>query len=125
MNTMYFDQTLPYTFTVRYIPGPKNLLADCLSRLGNQKDTIQLPKLHVYQISHQLPARSDSLQEIRQAIQANDKLVLLKHTIMMGWPNNIKEILQVLHPYWTFCKELTIEDSLILKETQIVIPHKK
>ena len=57
-------RTLPYNFPVRYIPGPKNLLADCLSRLGNQKDTIKLPKLHVYQISQQLPARSDSLQEI-------------------------------------------------------------
>ena len=57
-------RTLPYNFTVRYIPGPKNLLADCLPRLGDQKDTIRLPKLHVYQISHQLPARSDSLQEI-------------------------------------------------------------
>ena len=57
-------RTLPYSFTVRYIPGPKSLLADCLSRLGDQEDTIKLPKLHVYQISHQLPARSDSLQEI-------------------------------------------------------------
>ena len=57
-------RTLPYSFTVRYIPGPKNLLADCSSRLGDQEDTIKLPKLHVYQILHQLPARSDSLQEI-------------------------------------------------------------
>ena len=118
-------RTLPYNFTVRYISGPKNLLADCLSRLGNQKDTIKLPKLHVYQISHQLPARSDSLQEIWQATQADDKLALLKHTIMMGWPNNINEIPQVLHPYWTFCKELTIKDGLILKGTQIVIPNRK
>ena len=77
-------RTLPYNFTVRYIPGPKNLLADCLLRLGNQEDTIKLPKLHVYQISHQLPARSDSLQEIRQVTQADDELALLKHTIMTG-----------------------------------------
>ena len=118
-------RTLPYNFTVRYIPGPKNLLADCLLRLGNQEDTIKLPKLHVYQISHQLPARSDSLQEIRQATQADDELVLLKHTIMMGWPNNIKEIPQVLHPYWTFHEELTIKDGLILKGTQIIIPNTK
>ena len=41
-------------------------------------------------------ARSDSLQEIRQATQADDELALLKHTIMTGWPNNIKEIPQVL-----------------------------
>ena len=44
---------------------------------------------------------------------------------MMGWPNNIKEIPQVLHPYWTFHEELTIEDGLILKGTRIVIPNKK
>ena len=118
-------RTLPYHFTVRYIPGLKNLLADCLLRLGNQEDTIKLPKLHVYQISHQLLARSNSLQEIRQATQADDKPALLKHTIMMGWPNNIKEIPQVLHPYWTFHKELTIEDGRILKGTRIVIPNKK
>ena len=65
------------------------------------------------------------MQKIQQAIQADDELALLKYTIMMGWPNNIKEIQQVLHPYWTFCEELTIEDSLILKGTQIVIPNKK
>ena len=57
-------RTLPYNFTVRYIPGPKNLLVDCLSRLGDQKDTIKLPKLHVYQISQQLPARNNKLQEL-------------------------------------------------------------
>ena len=45
--------------------------------------------------------------------------------IMTGWPSTIKEILQVLHSYWTFREELTIEDSLILKGTQIVIPNKK
>ena len=118
-------RTLPYNFIVRYFPGPKNLLADCLLRLGNQEDTIKLPKCHVYQISHQLPARSDSLQEIRQATQANDELVLLKHTIMTGWPNNIKEIPQVLHPYWTFHEGLTIEDGLILKGTRIVITNTK
>ena len=57
-------RTLPYNFTVRYILGPKNLLADCLSRLGDQKDTIKLPKIYVYQISQQLPARSNKLQEL-------------------------------------------------------------
>ena len=122
---IFWSEPLPYNFTVRYIPGSENLLADCLSRLGNQKDTIKLPKLHVHQILHQLPARSDSLQEIQQAIQADDELVLLKYTIKMGWPNNIKEIPQALHPYWTFCKELTIEDGLILKGNWIVIPNKK
>ena len=29
---------------------------------------------------------------------------------MSGWPGTIKENPPVLQPYWTFCKELTIED---------------
>ena len=58
-------RTLPYSFMVYYIPGLKNQLADCLSRLGDQKDTIKLPKLHIYQILHSnYPERSDKLQEL-------------------------------------------------------------
>ena len=117
-------RTLSYNFIVRYIPGPKNLLAYSLSRLGDQKDAIKLPKLHVYWISHQLPARSDKLQELWEATQADNELALLKYTIMSGWPSKIKKISQVLQPYWTFCKELTLEDGLILKGTRIVIPSK-
>ena len=117
-------RTLPYNFTVCYIPGPKNQLADCLSKLGEQKDAIKLPKLHVYQISQQLPARSDKLQELREATQADDELTILKHTIMSEWPSTMKEIPPSLQPYWTFHKELTIEDELILKGTRIDIPSK-
>ena len=40
-----------YHFTVRYIPGITNQLADCLSCLGGQKDSIKLPKLQVHQIT--------------------------------------------------------------------------
>ena len=57
-------RTFPYNFKVRYIPGLTNHVADCLSRLGIQKDSISLPKLHVNQITSQLKARSDSLHNI-------------------------------------------------------------
>ena len=39
-------RTFPHHFTVRYIPGMTNHLPDCLSCLGDQKDTIKLAKLH-------------------------------------------------------------------------------
>ena len=93
--------------------------------MGNQKDTIKLPKLHLYQITNYLCMRSDSLHQLRLAMQEDNELVLLKHTITQGWPSNIKEVPHVLHPYWTFREELIVEDGLVLKGTRIVIPNKK
>ena len=58
-------------------------------------------------------------------MQADEELVLLKHTIMQGWPSSIKQVSHVLQPYWTSREELTVEDGLILKGTRIVIPAKK
>ena len=82
--------TFLYHFTVQYILELTNQLADCLSQLGGQKDTIKLPKLYAYQITNQLCARSDSLQQIRIATHEDDELALLKHTITQGWPSTIK-----------------------------------
>ena len=117
-------RTFPYHFTVHHILGHTNQLADCLSRLSTQNDSIKLPKLHLYQITNQLNARSDSLTQLHVATQEDDELVLLKHTITHGWPNTIKEVPNELQAYWAFW-ELTIEDGLVLKGTRIVIPKNK
>ena len=93
--------------------------------MRDQKDSIKLPKLHVYQITQQLSARSDSLHQLRMSMQADDELALLKHTIMQGWPKSIKQVSPLLQPFWTFREEFTVEDGLILKGTRIVIPTKQ
>ena len=118
-------RTFAYNLTMKYIPGSTNQLADCLSQLGGQKDTIKLPKLYIHQIINQLSARSDSLNQMRIATQEDDKLALLKHTIMHGWLSTIREVPSEIQPYWTFREELTIEYGIVLKGTQIVVSHKK
>ena len=91
-------QTFPYYFTVCHIPGPTNQLADCLSRLGNQNDNIKLPKLYVYQITSQLKARRDTLNQLCIATQ-DDELILLMHMIINGWPHSIKEVPAEIQAY--------------------------
>ena len=118
-------RTIPYHFKVRYIPGQTNHIADCLSRLGFQKDSISLPMLQINQITSQLKARSDSLHNIQIATQADDKLAILKHIIQQGWPKTIKEVPIEVQKYWTFHEELMIEDGLILFGMRIIIPDKK
>ena len=98
--------------------------ADCLSRLGVQKDSISLPKLQVNQITSQLKALDDSLHRIRLATQADDNLAILKHIIQHRWPRTVKEVPQEIQKYWTFREDLTIKDGLILKGMWIVIPEK-
>ena len=115
-------QTFPYNFTVHYLPGLKNQLADCLSRVGGLQDSIKLPKLSVYQITRQINTRSDSLQQLHEASQADDTLAILKYTIQKRWPSTMKELPSEIQPYWTFREELTIDDELILKGTRIVVP---
>ena len=118
-------RTFPYNFNVCYIPGVTNHLADCLSLIGDQKDSIKFPELQVYQITQQLPASSDSLHQLIVSMQADDELALLKHTIMQHWPKSIKQVPPELQPFWTFREELTVEDGLILKGIRIVIPNKQ
>ena len=115
-------KTFAYDFTVKYIPGENNQLADCLSRLGCLQDKIKIPKLNVHQLTTHLSATSDKLQQIRQATQEDDKMALLKHTITHGWPHTVQELPKELQAYWTFREEITVEDGLILKATRIVIP---
>ena len=62
---------------------------------------------------------------MRIAIHEDDELALLKHTIMHGWPSTIREVPSKIQPNWTFREVLTIEDSIVLKGTQIVVLHKK
>ena len=69
-----------------------------------------------------LSATSDKLQQIQQATQDDDTMVLLKHTITFGWPHAVQELPKELQAYWTFREEMTVEDGLILKATRIVIP---
>ena len=85
-------RTFPYHLTVHYIPGVTNQLANCLSRLGGQKDTIKLPKLHFYQITNQLCTGSDSLIQLRVSTQADDELAFLKLTTMQGWLSSTKHV---------------------------------
>ena len=118
-------QMLLYHFTVCHIQGPTNQLADCLSTLGTQNANIKVPKLHIYQITNQLKARCDTLNQLHIATQEYDEMILLKYTITNRWPNFIKEVPPEIQAYWTFCKELTIEDGLVLKGTEIVIPKNK
>ena len=113
--------TFPYDITVWYIKGSTNQLADCLSRLGCQKDKIQLPKLKVHATTKQLPATANRLNQFHTETAHDEELSLLKHTVQHRWPQAIWKVPREIQPYWTFQEELTIEDGILLKGTHIIV----
>ena len=115
--------TFHYDFTVRYIKGSTNQLADCLSRLGCQKDLIELPKLKIHAITKQLHATSDKLNQFRTETTQDEEMALLKYIVQTGWPHEIHDIPKEIQPYWTFWEQITIEDGFPLKGTHIIVPQ--
>ena len=81
--------------------------------------------LHTHQITNQLSARSDGLNQMRIATQEDDELALLRHTTAHGWSSTIRKVPSEIQPYWTFREELTVEGGIILKGIWILVPHKK
>ena len=100
-----------------------NQLADCLSRLGCQKDKIELSKLKIHAITRQLPATADRLSQFCTETAQDEELVLLKHIAQTGWSQDICDLPKEIQPYWTFHEEMTIEDGLLLKGTHIIVPQ--
>ena len=63
-ETRILIKTVAYDFTMKYLPGKNNQLADCLSRLGCLQDKIKLPRLKVHLLTTHLNVTSDKLQQI-------------------------------------------------------------
>ena len=110
--------TIPYDMTVEYTKGETN----CLSRVSVAKDTIKLPILQVNQITAHVRCTQDRIDRLQQSTVKDDTLALLKHTVQHGWPQTITELPPELCPYWTFREVIAIEDRILLKGEQIIIP---
>jgi transposase InsO family protein len=50
-------------------------------------------------------------------------LTRLKETIITGWPRDIKELPGDIRSFWSFRDQLSVENGLLLKGPQIVIPR--
>ena len=109
-------RALKYDVTVNYVKGPDVPIADALSRVSPKLASAngQLPKIHVHHITQNLPASPTRLQQIRDETKKDPTLSLLKETVFEGWPQKREKCPPLLHDYWNFREELTVEDGLLL-----------
>ena len=123
-----------YDFKVTYIPGPKVIMADTLSRLPNSntsEDVLSNDHVHGISISECTIIDIDLLNfspppkqsEIRQFTTIDPVLKTLSETIYTGWPDNIQQLPSEGREYWSYRDELTLQNGIILKDHQVVIPE--
>ena len=112
----------PYSLTIKYRQGADMEIADALSRLSPQEtEPISDMDVQIHEICPQFS--SGILQEIRVASATDPELKELNDVVYNGWPTNIKQVPEILKPYWTFRDEITTEDGIAMKGQRIIIPH--
>ena len=64
----------------------------------------------------------DQKEAFQQAFMSDVEMCALANIIITGWPDNIKEVPHLLHPYWQHHETLTVKDGLVLHGKAIIVP---
>ena len=109
-----------YNFTMTHRPGSQNQLADGLSRLQSPDNvtTIDLDlRVDLVRFS------TERLDKVRSDTSQDAVLNQLVETIIAGWPEDVKDLPPDIRSFWSFRDQLSVENGLVLKGQQLVIPR--
>ena len=123
-----------YDFQLTYKPGNTMVLSDTLSRLPYPKDEESIPLDERVDGVEWTPEEIDfddidlinftrkKQEELWDETDGDHSLCLLKDAIIQGRPETIKEVPTEIRYYWSFRDELGVENGIIFKGPQVVIP---
>ena len=109
-----------YDYEIQYKPASQMILADSLSRLPKKKKEAAI-NLDVTVCFVQFSTQR--LDELREATRQDAELSQLMKYIFQGFPESRRDVHQDVRQFWPFRDELCIEDGLIVKGEQVVIPQ--
>ena len=124
-----------YDFTIEYRQGKTMTLADTLSRLPNPKDKgtveldlrvdgIEMTTAEVHRCDVDLVNFSQRKQhQLRDQTARDPTMNALMETMIQGWPDSIKDLPTDVRVFWSFREELAVEDGIIFKGKQVLIPE--
>eukprot|EP00731_Ephydatia_muelleri_P034422 Em0059g7a len=130
-----------YDLDIKYCPGEQQVIADTLSRLPAEvPKTEELTRQEVFQLTMAeqeareleviderefLQVRDQRLVEIQKAAMMDLEQKTLMQVITQGWPTTIQEAPILARKYWNFRETLTVQDGLIYKGGQVVVPESR
>ena len=120
-----------YRFQVTHKRGPTLHLANTLSRTALlQPVATKVTHFDVFRMEMESEhnSRNPRLQEstenhLRQEIGRDTTLSAFYKVITHGWPENKAAISEPLRPYWNYRDELAVQNGIIYKGTQVMVPQ--
>ena len=115
-----------YDYSDKYRPGNEIIMSDVLSSLPNpsQRSEVQLD-LRVDDLSLDLVNFSPTKQqELRDETSRCPILSALAEVVCQGWPDKMTDLPNDLRSFWSFRDELGIEDGVLFKGKQVMIPER-
>ena len=109
----------PYMFKTKWIPGKDNAIADRLSRVSPMP--VNLIKLEIEVPIHQVnivkaTMEEEDVHELQRETASNPELQAVAKAISNGWPTLRKQVHPILHDYWNYRDELSIDSGILTKK---------
>jgi len=94
-------------------------MADALSRvqLPEADDSIEID----VDIVQQLAISRARMDELRYVTAKDGILSVLKQTVLDGWPNDKKELQQIISPYFDMRDEISTEDGMLFRGSGVIV----
>ncbi|XP_064642786.1 uncharacterized protein LOC135497049 [Lineus longissimus] len=139
-----FQKIGGYNFELVYRPGSEMILFDVLSRLPNPSNNTEVKlatRVHsvaadvVPETYQDQEIEGDTInqdlvhcgiykpQQLRDLTSSDPVLQQLSEYIWRGWPAKQHDLPAPLRQSWSYRDELAIEDGILFKEKQVVIPE--
>ena len=120
-----------YRFNLTYKRGPTLHLADTLSRAAlPQPISARVTHFDVFRMEMESSefSRNARLEEstekhLREETSKDITLTALHKVIVHGWPEDRLNISEPLRPYWSYRDELSVQNGIIYKGTQVMVPQ--
>ena len=76
----------------------------------------------VNELTSVVPVPINDLDEIRAEMAKDPVFMKIMEYVMQGWPDSRSKVSKEVQPYWIHCREIAVEDGILLKMNRIIIP---
>ena len=112
-----------YDIRVKYTPGKELYVADTLSRayLPNESVSASVAAISEASSAENLAMSANRLKKLRTASRNDASLQQVAKLVEKGWPAR-HEVPDVAMPYYSVRALLTLDNDLLFKDNQLVVP---